>query len=192
MYAFTSCRDGMSVVTFTDPISDTEVTKSCAEIQYDSYASGNITNEMCSTLQQDTTVSQTCCGLFGIDFEPIQCSICGGEGGVLFPEATFTRVEVGDTASCAIIGEYGERGYLNEEECQYYTSVATSCCVTPNSDNPPTVSPLTNVTTTTGNETTAISNGTATPNSGVGSVVSPLITTGMLMMSGVSYLLTWN
>jgi len=181
-FTFSSCPGGLIVVTFTDPTSAKEVTMSCSEMAYSSYVERSIADETCAILEQDTPQAHCCkmvpqgaAGGGGAAEELIRCSICGDRG-IIFPEASFTRVEVGDTVSCFDMGQRGEEGEWNEEECEYYTSLAGPCCGG-SIVNTPMVSPTTNE---------------KSPNSGVfGSVPSSLITGGMLI-TGVSFLWTLN
>lgn len=109
------CVAPVTEVNFSDP---TIGTMSCYYVRQGSYVDGSIAGETCALVQAEA--AKTCCEL-NPGFS--QCLLCG-DGGVAFPDATFTRLEGEDPVSCSFIGTYGEQGYLNATECEYFKSLA--------------------------------------------------------------------
>ena len=64
-------------------------------------------------------------------YELEACYICGDGRNVTTPAGIITSPE-GDTESCAIIDYYGQEGYFDDAECQYFTDLASDpCCQSP-------------------------------------------------------------
>jgi len=201
-----------TVATFTNLTSDTEVTLSCYEIYYGSNIDGSISSETCYAFED--VFRKACCADRASEF--YTCSICG-DGEIAFPEAIITDYRSRENASCSLLGQAGEEGYLNRWQCLVISEDAASICCNSTPSASPTindnslsptiiddiVSPPSNKVTiniSTGTpdsvigvsptkDVATINDNGPTPDSGVDSLASPLISVGMLL-SVASFLLT--
>jgi hypothetical protein len=161
---------------------------SCYYVRQGSYVDGSIAGETCALVQAEA--AKTCCEL-NPGFS--QCLLCG-DGGVAFPDATFTRLEGEDPVSCSFIGTYGEQGYLNATECEYFKSLAGPCCT--QADTPTTGPPVDSAgePTASPGDASEVAEPTAAPNSSASSGRLRLFAAeaaGMLL-TGSSFALAWN
>ena len=156
-------HDFLAVVTFKDASIDP---MSCYQIRYDAYFALNIYGDTCQLVQDEAR--ETCC-LYTNSTPPLGstvCTVCGGDGGggITFPDANITRLS-GENVSCSFVGEYAEKGYLDETQCAYFQSIAGPCC------------PVSNQT------TTVVNDDPASPAASLGRVTAGLIMTGLSFLA---------
>jgi len=129
-------RSNELVITFSNP---TIEPMTCYQIFLGSYMYGTIVDETCQLIQDEAR--ERCClwtnttPMGGL--ETSQCSVCSEGGGVAFPDVNITRSVGGENVSCSFVGEYAEKGYFDETECDYFKSIAGPCCAVPNSTGVP-------------------------------------------------------